>query len=232
MVRLLTTIKCPFGLANPLPLLVPRHPSLQSMCRGKSPWLPPCWPQHPPKNRSRCWVSDPHACRRGARVWYWCGHQGLFTGIRPGFYFSVFPQENVCSHSSKPCIQTWLGRSQECCWRLTTPSCCTCWSPPSLSAPRWVTWSSDPTTSACSAGKDGGWQRGGTAVVCVGIWESSQHQEEPAWAQIAGGLEGCFLGLWPPGGFSQVDEAVAVLQAHHAKKEAAQKVGAVAAATS
>ncbi|ELW48224.1 Polyadenylate-binding protein 4 [Tupaia chinensis] len=30
----------------------------------------------------------------------------------------------------------------------------------------------------------------------------------------------------------QVDEAVAVLQAHHAKKEAAQKVGAVAAATS
>ncbi|KAB0404945.1 hypothetical protein E2I00_002346 [Balaenoptera physalus] len=32
--------------------------------------------------------------------------------------------------------------------------------------------------------------------------------------------------------FSQVDEAVAVLQAHHAKKEAAQKVGAVAAATS
>uniref|UniRef100_A0A452V127 Polyadenylate-binding protein n=1 Tax=Ursus maritimus TaxID=29073 RepID=A0A452V127_URSMA len=31
---------------------------------------------------------------------------------------------------------------------------------------------------------------------------------------------------------SKVDEAVAVLQAHHAKKEAAQKVGAVAAATS
>nr|XP_008003574.2 LOW QUALITY PROTEIN: polyadenylate-binding protein 4 [Chlorocebus sabaeus] len=30
---------------------------------------------------------------------------------------------------------------------------------------------------------------------------------------------------------SKVDEAVAVLQAHHAKKEAAQKVGAVAAAT-
>lgn len=29
-----------------------------------------------------------------------------------------------------------------------------------------------------------------------------------------------------------MDEAVAVLQAHHAKKEAAQKVGAVAAATS
>ena len=37
-------------------------------------------------------------------------------------------------------------------------------------------------------------------------------------------------------GLSQVDEAVAVLQAHHAKKEAAQKVGtavaAAAAATS
>ncbi|XP_055106766.1 polyadenylate-binding protein 4 [Symphalangus syndactylus] len=31
---------------------------------------------------------------------------------------------------------------------------------------------------------------------------------------------------------SKVDEAVAVLRAHHAKKEAAQKVGAVAAATS
>lgn len=31
---------------------------------------------------------------------------------------------------------------------------------------------------------------------------------------------------------SKVDEAVAVLQAHHAKKEAAQKVGTVAAATS
>ena len=31
---------------------------------------------------------------------------------------------------------------------------------------------------------------------------------------------------------SKVDEAVAVLQAHHAKKEAAQKVGVVAAATS
>uniref|UniRef100_A0A7N5P481 Polyadenylate-binding protein n=1 Tax=Ailuropoda melanoleuca TaxID=9646 RepID=A0A7N5P481_AILME len=37
------------------------------------------------------------------------------------------------------------------------------------------------------------------------------------------------LTAWGP---SQVDEAVAVLQAHHAKKEAAQKVGAVAAATS
>ena len=31
---------------------------------------------------------------------------------------------------------------------------------------------------------------------------------------------------------SKVDEAVAVLQEHHAKKEAAQKVGTVAAATS
>ncbi|XP_057562216.1 polyadenylate-binding protein 4 isoform X2 [Hippopotamus amphibius kiboko] len=36
------------------------------------------------------------------------------------------------------CTQTWLGRLQGCCWRLTTRSCCTCWNPPSLSAPRWM----------------------------------------------------------------------------------------------
>ena len=45
---------------------------------------------------------------------------------------------DVCSRSSRRCTQTWLGRLRGCCWRLTTRSCYTCWSPPSLSAPRWM----------------------------------------------------------------------------------------------
>ena len=67
----------------------------------------------------------------------------------------------------------------------------------------------------------------------MGIWEGGQHQERPPLGP--GAREGrrgspqMSLTTWS---FSQVDEAVAVLQAHHAKKEAAQKVGAVAAATS
>ena len=67
----------------------------------------------------------------------------------------------------------------------------------------------------------------------VGIWESSYHQETPHGAWLQGGAGELSLDATDHLDiFLQVDEAVAVLQAHHAKKEAAQKVGAVAAATS
>ena len=36
--------------------------------------------------------------------------------------------ESVSSLSSNACIPTLLEKSQECCLRLITPSCCTCWS--------------------------------------------------------------------------------------------------------
>lgn len=76
-------------------------------------------------------------------------------------------------------------------------------------------------------------QREEAAVVWWGIWESSQHQEKPPLGLgIRERGKGSPSMSLMPGDFSQVDEAVAVLQAHHAKKEAAQKVGAVAAATS
>lgn len=45
---------------------------------------------------------------------------------------------SVCFHWSRTCTPAWQARSQACCWRSTTQSCSTCWSPQSLSAQRSV----------------------------------------------------------------------------------------------
>lgn len=37
-------------------------------------------------------------------------------------------QGSDCTHWFTLCIQTWLVKSLGCCWRLTTQSCCICWS--------------------------------------------------------------------------------------------------------
>lgn len=47
-------------------------------------------------------------------------------------------QVSVYSPSSRTCTPAWLERSLACCWRQITLSCSTCWSLPSLSAPRWM----------------------------------------------------------------------------------------------
>ncbi|KAJ8291088.1 hypothetical protein GJAV_G00021240 [Gymnothorax javanicus] len=42
------------------------------------------------------------------------------------------------SPSSRTCTPAWRERSLACSWRSTTPSSCTCWSPRSHCAPRWM----------------------------------------------------------------------------------------------
>ena len=55
----------------------------------------------------------------------------------------------------------------------------------------------------------------------MGIWESSYHQETPHGAWLQGGAGELYLDATDHLDiFLQVDEAVAVLQAHHAKTEA------------
>merc|ERR1712179_511564 len=37
----------------------------------------------------------------------------------------------------KECTRIWPEKSPACCWKSTTPNCCTCWNTESLSNPRW-----------------------------------------------------------------------------------------------
>lgn len=45
----------PMSAALILPHSLGRHPRLWSMHQGRSSWIPPLWPHHRLKNRSRCW---------------------------------------------------------------------------------------------------------------------------------------------------------------------------------
>lgn len=54
-----------------------------------------------------------------------------------GVSASCSVQVSVCTPSSTIPTPSWPARSRACCWRSTTQSCCSCWSPPSPSTPRW-----------------------------------------------------------------------------------------------
>ncbi|XP_044783542.1 polyadenylate-binding protein 1-like isoform X3 [Bubalus bubalis] len=60
-------------------------------------------------------------------------------GFPPGVCLSLrgcSVQVSVSSPLSTTSTPTWPARSRACCWRLTTRSCCSCWSPQSPSTPR------------------------------------------------------------------------------------------------
>ena len=62
-------------------------------------------------------------------------------GFPPGVCLSLrgcSVQVSVSSPLSTTSTPTWPARSRACCWRLTTRSCCSCWSPQSPSTPRWA----------------------------------------------------------------------------------------------
>lgn len=57
------------------------------------------------------------------------------------YFLSIFLRHSQVSVSSRwfsPCMPTWQGRLLACCWRLTTQSCCTCWSLMNLCAQRYL----------------------------------------------------------------------------------------------